>query len=158
MCSTTRPIGRTMSRCTAKKSIAAVASDTTSEVTRMRSPWSIIAVRSGHSCSVTSISLCAPWRVRPMTRMMRSWSAMKTRSALRISVIWSVSRRSKVSCTGSGIGLSRTSSRTSSRLSTTLRTSAVARSSLLRSGVTVSSGVASRARAASCAISRRFCR
>ena len=138
MCSTTRPIGRTISRCTARKSSAAVASDTTSEVVRIRRPWSIIASRSGHSCSVTSISLFAPWRVRPITRMIRSWSATKTRSASRISVIWSVSRRSKVSCDRrSGIGLSSTSSRTSSRRSTTFSTSAVASSSLLRSGVTL---------------------
>ena len=154
MCSTTRPIGRTISRCTARKSIAAVASDTISEVVRIRRPWSIIAARSGHSCSVTSISLFAPCRVRPMTRMIRSWSAAKTRSASRISVIWSVSRKSKVSCTSSGIGLSSTSSRTSSRRSTTFSTSAVARSSLLRSGVTPSSAASRAAPAPRAAPSR----
>ena len=124
----------------------------------MRSPWSIIAVRSGHSCSVTSISLCAPWRVRPITRMMRSWSATKTRSASRISV--DLVGVAQVEGLLHRLGHRAFQHQLAHVVAPEhhVQHAAVARSSLLRSGVTVSSGVASSASAASCAISRRFCR
>ena len=125
----------------------------------MRRPWAIIASRSGHSCSVTSISLCAPCVVRPITRMIRSWSAANTRSASRISVIWSASRRSKVSSTGAGIGLAQHQlAHVVAPQHDVQHVRRVARSSLSRSGATASSGVASSASAASCASSSRFCR
>ena len=105
-------------------------------------PCAIIASRSGHSCSVTSISLCAPCCVRPITRMIRSWSAANTRSASRISVSWSASREVE--------GLVRPAPASGSPAPARARRRAAAprsarppssRSSLSRSGATASSGV-----------------
>ncbi len=147
-----------MKRRTARNSSAAVNSEITRLSQRMFSPYSIIAARSGASCSVTSIIMPPPLTGWPITRITRSSVRAIAVSASAISFTKPSLRRSKLSATSAGKSLDRISSRRLFRRSTTFSTSAFLSSSSSRSVETMSSGVASRASEAIWLSSSRSCR